>query len=219
MAKVAKTRRRSKATKPRRTRPKGVQPKYRVAGTRSVWLTFDDGPKPATTAKVLDILSAHGITAVFFVIGKQAALHPEIIKRIAREGHRIGNHTYGHPKLTTLTRAQVKSELVRTEQLIKPYMTGRKLFRPPYGAHNAMVDDVVAGLGYRTVIWNVDTVDWNRAYQPTKWVQHGLNQIRARSDSVVLNHDIWKSTADNLDLFIRRIKALGNVRFRKAAEL
>lgn len=208
-----------KVARPVSRRSVAVKPRYRVAGARSVWLTFDDGPKPATTAKILDVLSAHGITAVFFVIGKQAALHPEIIKRIAREGHRIGNHTYGHPKLTTLTRAQVKSELQRTEALIKPYVTGRKLFRPPYGAHNAMVDDVVASLGYRTVIWNVDTVDWNRAYQPAKWVQHGLNQIRARSDSVVLNHDIWKSTADNLDLFIRRIKALGNVRFRKAAEL
>jgi peptidoglycan/xylan/chitin deacetylase (PgdA/CDA1 family) len=208
-----------KPAKPARRRAVGVKPRYRVAGVRNVWLTFDDGPKPGTTPKVLDVLSAHGITAVFFVIGKQAALHPELVKRIAREGHRIANHTYGHPKLTTLTRAQVKSELQRTERLIGPYMTGRKLFRPPYGAHNAMVDDVSAALGYRTVIWNVDTVDWNRAYQPSKWVQHGINQIRARSDSVVLNHDIWKSTADNLDLFIRRIKALGNVRFRKAAEL
>lgn len=220
-----------KATKPRKPARKvkssrkparkaaAVQPKYRISGVRSVWLTFDDGPNPGTTTKVLDVLSKHGITAVFFIIGKHAALHPEVVKRIAREGHRIGNHTYGHPKLTTLTATRVKSELVRTEQLIKPYMTGRKLFRPPYGAHNAAVDDVVARLGYRTIIWNVDTVDWNKAYQPAKWVQHGLNQVKARSDSVVLNHDIWKTTADNLDLFIRRIKALGNVRFRKAADL
>ncbi len=208
-----------KRRKPRPRKAAGVRPKYRVAGVRSVWLTFDDGPKPGSTTKILDVLSAHGITAVFFVIGKQAALYPEILKRIAREGHRIGNHTYGHPKLTTLTRAKVKDEIVRTEQLIKPYMARPKLFRPPYGAHNALVDEVVAGLGYRTIIWNVDTVDWNAAYRPSKWVQHGLNQVRARSDSVVLNHDIYKSTADNLDLFIRRIKALGNVRFRKAAEL
>lgn len=196
-----------------------VKPVYKAAGVRSVWLTFDDGPKPATTSKVLDVLSAHGITAVFFVIGRQAKQHPELIKRIAREGHRIGNHTFNHPKLTTLTKAQVRSEIVTTEQLIKPYVTGRKLFRPPYGAHNAIVDDVVTSLGYRTIMWNVDTVDWNKAYQPTKWLQHGVDQIRARSDSVVLNHDIWKTTADNLDLFIRRIKALGNVRFRKASEL
>lgn len=196
-----------------------VKPVYKAAGVRSVWLTFDDGPKPATTSKVLDVLSAHGITAVFFVIGRQAKQHPELIKRIAREGHRIGNHTFNHPKLTTLTKAQVRSEIVTTEQLIKPYVTGRKLFRPPYGAHNAVVDDVVTSLGYRTIMWNVDTVDWNKAYQPTKWLQHGVDQIRARSDSVVLNHDIWKTTADNLALFIRRIKALGNVRFRKASEL
>lgn len=216
---VRKPRKAAKPRKVARRKPAGVRPVYRVAGQRSVWLTFDDGPKPGTTPKVLDVLAAHGITAVFFLIGKQAALHPELVKRIAREGHRIGNHTYNHPKLTSLSRARVKEEIVKTEQLIKPYVSGRKLFRPPYGAHNAMVDDVTASLGYRTIIWNVDTVDWNRAYQPTRWVQHGIDQIKARSESVVLNHDIWKSTADNLDLFIRRIKAIGNVRFRKAAEL
>ena len=62
-------------------------------------------------------------------------------------------------------------------------------------------------------MWNVDTLDWNRNYQPDKWVQHGIDQIRARDTSTVLNHDIRKSTADNYDTFIERIKALGPVIF------
>jgi peptidoglycan/xylan/chitin deacetylase (PgdA/CDA1 family) len=205
--------------KPVRKRKALVKPRYRVAGSKSVWLTFDDGPHPRHTGKVLDVLAQHGITAVFFLIGKHAAEYPVIMERIVREGHLIGNHTWGHPKLTALSRARIRQELVRTERIIAPHVTGAKLFRPPYGAHNAVVDEVSAGLGYRTIIWNVDPADWDRAQQPTKWMQTGIGQIRARSHAVVLNHDIYASTANNLDTFIRRIKALGNVRFRKASEL
>jgi peptidoglycan-N-acetylglucosamine deacetylase len=194
-------------------------PRYKLAAGKQVWLTFDDGPHPTRTGKVLDVLSAHGITACFFLIGKHAELYPAVVARIVREGHRVCNHTYGHPQLTKLTAAQVKQELVRTERILGTALKSPKLFRPPYGAHNATVDSVTSNLGYRTIIWNVDTVDWNKAYQPTKWVTHGIAQIRARSNSVVLNHDIHASTANQLDTFIRKIKQIGNVRFMKASTL
>jgi peptidoglycan-N-acetylglucosamine deacetylase len=194
-------------------------PLYKIAGRRKVWLTFDDGPHPTRTPKVLDVLAAHGITACFFLVGKHAELHPNLIARIAREGHRVCNHTYGHPDLTTLTSAQVKQQLLRTEQILGAHLKSPKLFRPPYGAHSATVDAVVTNLGYRTILWNVDTVDWNKAYQPDKWVSHGIAQIRARSNSVVLNHDIYASTAAQLDSFIRKIKSLGNVQFLPASSI
>jgi peptidoglycan/xylan/chitin deacetylase (PgdA/CDA1 family) len=194
-------------------------PSYAASGRRKVWLTFDDGPHPRYTARVLDVLAAHGVKATFFVIGRNAKDFMSVIARAADAGHRIGNHTYNHPDLTGLSEARVRDELKRTEALIGRHMRGPKLMRPPYGAHNGMVDRVVRGLGYRLVIWSVDTVDWSRAFKPDKWVRHGVNQISARSNSVVLNHDVHKTTVDHLDTFIRRIKALGNVTFGSPADL
>lgn len=196
-----------------------IVPKYSATGGKEIWLTFDDGPSPVHTKKVLSTLAGHHIKATFFLIGKHCELYPDTVKLVADGGHRIGNHTYDHKKLTTLTRGQIRDEIVKTEALIAPFMRGRKLFRPPYGAHNALVDDVAAELGYRVVIWNVDTVDWNKDFRPDKWVQHGINQIKARQSSVVLNHDIYRSTAGNLDLFIQKIKAISGAKFQPAASL
>jgi peptidoglycan-N-acetylglucosamine deacetylase len=198
---------------------RSIIPSYKAIGGKEIWLTFDDGPHPVNTKKVVSVLAAHGIKAVFFMIGRNCKLHPETVKLVADGGHRIGNHSYNHKKMTTLTKTQIKDEIVRTEALIAPFMHGRKLFRPPYGAHNALVDDVAAELGYRLVIWNVDTVDWNKDFRPDKWVQHGINQIKARQNSVVLNHDIYRSTAGNLDLFIQKIKAISGSKFQPASSL
>ena len=198
---------------------RAIVPNDKTLGGKQVWLTFDDGPHPLNTKKVLKTLAAHQIKATFFVIGKHCKLYPDTLKLIAEGGHRIGNHTYNHPNLTRLTRAKIRDEILKTEALIAPFMHGKKLFRPPYGAHNAPVDEVVAELGYRLVIWNVDTVDWSADFKPDKWVQHGVSQIKARQSSVVLNHDIWRTTAGNLDLFIQKIKAIKGAKFQPAASL
>lgn len=213
-----KTTRRSTATntgtaKPAKARDTPLTPRYIQAKTKTIWLTFDDGPHITRTPKVLDVLAAHGIRATFFLVGKNAAFYPAIVKRIAAEGHAVGNHTYRHPDLTKLTSAKIREELLLTEKHIAKAMGSRKLFRPPYGAHNHKVDTVAAALGYRTILWNVDTVDWSKDYQPTRWVDHGIAQIKARTNSVALNHDIHKSTAENLDLFIRKIKAIRGAQF------
>jgi peptidoglycan/xylan/chitin deacetylase (PgdA/CDA1 family) len=136
------------------------------------------------------------------------------VKNIAAAGHRIGNHTFSPPDLSKLPAREIRTELSRTEKLIAPYLGKDRLYRPPYGSHDAKVDSIAAKLGYRLILWNVDTLDWNKNYQPTKWVQHGLDQIRARDISTVLNHDIHRTTAANLDKFISRIKALGPVKFQ-----
>jgi peptidoglycan-N-acetylglucosamine deacetylase len=208
-----------KKPKTKRRAARFTAPVFKTGVRKQVWLTFDDGPHPVRTAKVLEVLSVHGISACFFLIGKNAALYPALVERMVREGHRVCNHTYTHPQLTKLTAVQVQQELKRTEQALGAHLKSPKLFRPPFGAHNATVDSVVASLGYRTILWNVDTVDWNKAYQPDKWVTHGLAQIKARSSSVVLNHDIHATTAAHLDTFIRKIKRLGNVTFMRAATL
>ncbi|MCX7645356.1 MAG: polysaccharide deacetylase family protein [Rhodobacteraceae bacterium] len=192
-----------------------VRPRYAAAGRKTVWLTFDDGPHPRHTPKVLEVLSAHGVRATFFMIGRNARLYPGIVERVAREGHGIANHSWSHPNLAKLPADRVRAEIRQTETVLSPHMGARRLFRPPYGAHNATVDAVVASLGYRTILWNVDTLDWSRAYQPDRWVDHGLAQIAARPSSLVLAHDIHKTTAAHLDSFLRRIKAIRGATFGK----
>ena len=113
----------------------------------------------------------------------------------------------------------IDTEIARTHDIIADYLGRDWIFRPPYGAHNARVDKVVAELGYRLVLWNVDTLDWSAKYQPDKWVLHGIDQIRARDQSRVLNHDIHETTADNLEMFIERIKEIGGVTFRPPSTL
>ena len=88
-----------------------IVPKYSAIGGKEIWLTFDDGPNPVHTKKVLSVLAAHNIKAVFFMVGRHCKLYPDTIKRVADGGHRIGNHTYNHKKLTILSRAQIKEEI------------------------------------------------------------------------------------------------------------
>lgn len=178
-----------------------------------VWMTFDDGPDPVQTPRVLDVLAAHGISAAFFILGQRAELNPGIVQRAAAEGHRIGNHSYSHPTLTRLSTAGIQDELMKTERLIGHLMRGPKIFRPPYGRRNARVDRAASGLGYRTVMWNVETDDWDPKNWPTAWMDLGLRNLQYESQAIVINHDIHDATAQHLNTFLRRIKAQDNVRF------
>jgi peptidoglycan/xylan/chitin deacetylase (PgdA/CDA1 family) len=164
-------------------------------------------------------LESFNVKATFFVVGHNAQTLKRLVEKAFNAGHRIGNHSYTHADLTKLTEAQVKGEIKRTDDIIINYAGSDKIFRPPYGLHNATVDRVATQLGYRTVLWNVDTLDWNPQYQPDRWVQHGVDQIRSRDDSKVLNHDIHKTTADNLKMFIDRIKQIGAVVFKPPSTL
>jgi peptidoglycan-N-acetylglucosamine deacetylase len=184
-----------------------------------VWMTFDDGPDPVQTPRVLDVLGAQGIQAAFFVMGRRVEMCPAVVERTAAEGHRIGNHTYSHPTLTKLPQPAIEDELARTERLIGHLMQGPKLFRPPYGRRNATVDRAAAALGYRTLMWNVETDDWDPKNWPLRWVELGLRNLQYETDAIVINHDIHDATAQHLDLFIRRIKASGEARFMQASDL
>jgi peptidoglycan/xylan/chitin deacetylase (PgdA/CDA1 family) len=203
----------------RAVRAETLVPAYATGAGKEVWLTFDDGPHPSQTDRILKILDNSKIKATFFVIGENAKNHKRLVKKAFDAGHRIGNHSYTHPHLSKLTEAQIRDEIKKTEDVIADYLGKAKIFRPPYGDHNAVVDRVVAALGYRLVTWSVDTLDWDKAYQPDGWVQHGLDQIRKRDRCVVLNHDIHKTTADNLQMFIDRIKQIGNVTFQPPSTL
>jgi peptidoglycan/xylan/chitin deacetylase (PgdA/CDA1 family) len=186
---------------------------------REILLTFDDGPHQSLTPKLLDELAKHDIKALFFVLGQalETAKGQEIIKRAAAEGHAIGNHTYSHSDLTKLTPEQVRDEIVRTEHLIGDASRGIKVLRPPYGAHNAVVDAVVKDLGYALRLWNVDSLDWHPKYREGAWVQHAMDQIEARQHCLVLAHDIHPTTVGKIADLIGQISALPDAVFTQYA--
>ena len=156
--------------------------------SKVVALTFDDGADGANTNKILDILAKYNVKATFFLTGSGANHHPQYIKNIAAKGHQLGNHSYSHPYFTQLSTTQMKSELDRTESLIKSLTgkTTKPIFRAPYGAVNNTVLSGVGAAGYSyTIQWNIDTVDWKgvSASQINTKVQSNI-----KPGSIVLMH-------------------------------
>lgn len=135
---------------------------------KRVALTFDDGPDNYYTPRILDILHKKGVPGTFFIVGKEAKLFPDMVKRIVGGGNAIGNHSWDHPKLWTLTNEQVKQEIVSTENEIQR-ITGHRsdLFRPPYGRVTPADVEQIHKLGYRIIDWSVDTLDWKGTPAPT----------------------------------------------------
>lgn len=126
-----------------------------------VALSFDDGPDPKWTPKILSILKEKGIHATFFMVGTQAEKYPDIINQMVKEGHDVANHSWNHPNFTKISAEQVKEEIERTNTVIET-AGGVKptLCRAPYGAVNDLVKAVAQAQGCVMVSWSVDTRDW-----------------------------------------------------------
>lgn len=126
-------------------------------------LTFDDGPEDLYTPQILDILQEKNVKATFFVLGQQVKAFPGMLKRIQAEGHAIGNHTWDHPDVTTLTEEQLIQTVQSTgEEIEKVLGYQTNLFRPPYGSINDQQIHALNRLGYRSIAWTIDTLDWDR---------------------------------------------------------
>ncbi|MET9778327.1 polysaccharide deacetylase family protein [Streptomyces sp. NPDC006367] len=145
-----------------RTPPVRSEPILRVSGRgRVMMLTFDDGPDPRYTPEILDTLAEHDVRATFFVCGEMAEWNRDLLSRMADEGHVVGNHTWSHPLLTTLTRRRIRSEMERTSEIVeKAYGEPPRWFRAPYGAWNRAAFQLGAELGMEPLAWTVDTLDW-----------------------------------------------------------
>jgi peptidoglycan/xylan/chitin deacetylase (PgdA/CDA1 family) len=124
-------------------------------------LTFDDGPNPAWTPRLLDILAEHNVRATFFMVGKFARAEPELAHRVANAGHLIGNHSWSHPDLSRSRSANVLDELTRTSDILAE-IAGKPIryFRPPFGARGPYVLKLARQLGLIPVTWNAMTTDW-----------------------------------------------------------
>jgi len=155
---------------------------------RAVALTFDDGPDPASTPALLDLLRDAGVQAAFFCIGERVAAHPELTARIAREGHLVENHSYHHSHLTNFfSVARLRVELERTQTIIAR-TTGRAptCFRPPMGLSNPRVFRAARAVGLRVVGWTARGFD-TRAVDPARIVKRIARGLTP--GGVILLHD------------------------------
>ncbi|HEY3707486.1 MAG TPA: polysaccharide deacetylase family protein [Terracidiphilus sp.] len=124
-------------------------------------LTFDDGPNPACTPRLLDMLAAHAVTATFFLVGQYAEAEPCLTRHIADSGHIIGNHSWSHPNMALSSRKKIRDELYRTKHALEQITgTSVRYFRPPFGARRPAVLDEARQLGMSPVLWNAMTEDW-----------------------------------------------------------
>ena len=170
----------------------------------SVAITFDDGPDPKWTPRILDILKARGVPAAFFLVGQNCEDHPGLVARIVAEGHEIGNHTYYHRNLATMSEWQMQLELDGTQRLIQS-ITGRStsLFRPPYNADSNPADlselaplELAEKLGYTIVLEKIDPQDWSRP-----GVAEIVQRVKDLRDegNIILLHDAGGDRAQTVE--------------------
>lgn len=180
-------------------------------------LTFDDGPHPKHTTRLLDLLKERGVKATFYVIGQNVVQYPEIARRIVDEGHEIGNHSYTHPALTRIGAARVGEEISKSNDAIEQATGVRPAtMRPPYGAINAaLTQRLNEEFNLTVILWSVDPQDWK-----IRKASHVSNHIlqNARPGSIVLSHDIHPSTIDAMPGVLDGLVAKG-FRFVTVSEL
>lgn len=154
-------------------------------------LTFDDGPSTAWTPTLLDGLKERGVKATFFLIGENADKNPEIVKRMAEEGHLIGNHTYHHVELTKVSENEARLELADTSAVIVR-ITGKEpeYMRPPFGAWQRKLEQEIQML---PVLWTIDPLDWTTENQ-----DEIVNKVvtEAEENDIILLHDCYKSSIE-----------------------
>lgn len=191
-------------------RPPRVPEQYNSVNTshRLVALTFDDGPHPELTPRLLDILRQNGVRATFYVIGRNVETYPEIARRIVAEGHEIANHSWSHPRLTSLGASRLRNELTSTSEIIQR-VTGRRPtnMRPPYGAINDSVrNSILREHGMDVIMWSVDPLDWKR---PGAEVVRRRLVEGATPGGILLAHDIHPGTIEAMPGTISDLKAKG----------
>ena len=179
---------------------------------KTICLTFDCGYEAGCTAQILDVLRAHDVPAAFFVVGTYIDANPELVCRMADEGHTVGNHTEHHWDMSKIADPDTfREELASVERKYKA-VTGRdmpKYYRPPQGIYSEENLRMAQALGYRTVLWSLAYVDWQRDKQPT--AQQAFDKLipRIHDGAVVLLHATSTTNAAILDELLTRWEDMG----------
>jgi peptidoglycan-N-acetylglucosamine deacetylase len=159
-------------------------------------LTFDDGPNPAATPLLLDLLDQYNAKATFFMIGRFVRECPKLAKEIANRGHLIGNHTQTHPNLFWLNKRAIRNELQQCQSALQDVVgVAAKVFRPPYGLRNPWVVGTARELGMQTVMWTLLPGDWRE--KSVEWLagrmrpiaDHAKDSAKRTAGDVLCLHD------------------------------
>lgn len=180
------------------------------AAKKQIALTFDDGPHPRYTPRILSILERFHVTATFFIIGINAERYPDTLKQIAESGCEIGNHTYSHTSLLHRSSKEIRKEIEDCQQVIERLVGVRtSLFRPPQGANSPCVKTVSRELEYDVILWSIDTEDW--ALTPSREIYQDLIK-NLKGGDIILMHDYvsgGNTTCDALERIIPDLLSRG----------
>lgn len=167
-------------------------------------LTFDDGPHPKYTAKVLDTLAHSGVPATFFFLGQNIEKYPDLVRRAFQEGHQVANHTFNHYDLVKLDETTYREEIDKTEMALNEIgISSNGYVRPPYGSFDP---NRLEKSQEKFILWNIDSMDW-RSKDSDKIV--ATIDETAKENGIVLMHDIYDATQSSLDTVIKTLKEKG----------
>ena len=179
---------------------------------KEIYITFDAGFENGNTERILDALKKHGVNATFFLVGNYFETQPELVKRMAEEGHTIGNHTYSHPDMSKIGDIQsFQTELQKNEALYRDILGSEmpKLYRPPQGKFCEENLKMAQQLGYSTVFWSLAYVDWYTDDQPTPEQAFSKLLPRIHPGAVVLLHSTSSTNAEILDELLTKWEETG----------
>ena len=177
-----------------------------------LYLTFDAGYENGCTAQILDVLKANEVPAAFFLVGNYIEKNPDLVRRMVKEGHTVGNHTMHHYDMSKLSdKAAFSKELTDLETLYRDTIGSEmpKFYRPPQGIYSEENLKMAQELGYQTVFWSLAYVDWKNDAQPTKEEAFSKLLPRTHSGAVVLLHSTSRTNAQILNELIEKWKELG----------
>ena len=177
-----------------------------------LYLTFDAGYENGCTEKILDVLKKHNVPAAFFLVGHYIKSNPDLVRRMAEEGHIVGNHTMHHYDMQKVSDFDSFSKELQDLEALFLEVTGKELpkyYRPPQGTYSEKNLEMAQKLGYRTVFWSLAYVDWNTKSQPTKETAFQKLLPRTHNGAVILLHSTSTTNAEILDELLTKWEDMG----------
>ncbi|RFU62938.1 delta-lactam-biosynthetic de-N-acetylase [Peribacillus glennii] len=178
---------------------------------KDIYLTFDNGYENGYTTKVMDVLKKHHVPGTFFITGHYLNTAPDLVKRMVKEGHTVGNHSWHHPDMTTITNEKIREELEMVREKTE-WLTGQKemkYLRPPRGVFSERTMAVAKEEGYQHIFWSLAFKDW--VVDQQKGPQYSYNEVmkQIHPGAILLLHTVSKDNADALDSIITDLKKQG----------
>jgi len=187
---------------------KRLVPIYKVdTPEKKLAITLDGMWGAKYTPKLLEIFKNNDVEITFFFGGNWLEDYPDMAKKIVANGHEIGNHTYSHPHLNSLSKSEIEEELTRNQELIENLVGEQpKLFRPPFGEYSNKVIKVANELGFQTIQWSIDSLDWKEP--GTNFIVNRILE-KAGPGEIILMHNNGVHTAEALEILIPKLKDKG----------